>query len=366
MRHLSVYNRFATIIAVLTVVFVVALTAQVMVLRNTVIEERRTKVFDLVEAAKKILSNYDEKAKTGKISAEDARRLAFDAIGAMRWGKSADYLGIYGAGSTNAGVTYVHANPKYINVNRWDYKDNQGQLLIQNIVGKARSGGGYLEYQVPKAAGGPELPKLTYAGGYGEGDKLLAIQAGVYTDDIEAVVFDRAIWIAAGGLVGLLVAGLAAFALGRGLVRPLGAICGVMDGLAKGDLSVEVPFVEHRNEIGYISRSLAVFKDRLIDAERLRAEREEATARAVAERNRCPQSRRRRRGRAPPLPQPRNRLRRMCRPWLPQRRNFRHRGRKSPVRLLNRRRSRKAPLLRPTAPIQWWKGCWRRHRRSAR
>jgi methyl-accepting chemotaxis protein len=284
MRHLTVYNRFAMIIAVLTVVFVAALAAQVMVLRNTVIEERKTKVFDLVEAAKKILSNYEEKAKAGEISAEQARQLAFDAIGAMRWGNSADYLGIYGAGSSNASVTYVHANPKYINVNRWDYKDHQGQLLIQNIVGKARTGGGFLEYQVPKAAGGPELPKLTYAGGYGEGENLLAIQAGAYTDDIDAVVLDRAIWIAAGGMAGLLVAGLAAFALGRGLVRPLGEICGVMDGLANGDLSIEVPFAERHNEIGRISRSLTVFKDRLLDAERLRAEREEATARAVAER----------------------------------------------------------------------------------
>jgi methyl-accepting chemotaxis protein len=284
MRHLSVYNRFAMIIAVLTVVFVAALAAQVMVLRNTVIEERRAKVHDLVEAAKKILANYEEKAKAGKISPADARQLAFDAIGAMRWGASADYLGIYGAGTTNAGVTYVHANPKYINVNRWDYKDNQGQLLIQNIVGKARTGGGFLEYQVPKATGGPELPKLTYAGGYGEGENLLAIQAGVYTDDINAVVFSRAIWIAAGGLVGLLIAGLAAFTLGRGLVRPLGAISGVMDDLAKGDLNVEVPFVEHKNEIGHISRSLSVFKDRLIDAERLRVDREEAAARAMAER----------------------------------------------------------------------------------
>jgi methyl-accepting chemotaxis protein len=284
MRHLSVYNRFAMIIAVLTVVFVAALAAQVMVLRNTVIEERRTKVYDLVEAAKKILANYEEKAKAGKISPADARQLAFDAIGAMRWGASADYLGIYGAGTANAGVTYVHANPKYINVNRWDYKDNQGQLLIQNIVGKARTGGGFLEYQVPKATGGPELPKLSYAGGYGEGENLLAIQAGVYTDDINAVVFNRAIWIAAGGLVGLLIAGLAAFTLGRGLVRPLGAISGVMDDLAKGDLNVEVPFVEHKNEIGHISRSLAVFKDRLIDAERLRLEREETAARAMAER----------------------------------------------------------------------------------
>lgn len=284
MRHLSVYQRFGLIIAVLTVVFVAALFAQVMVLRDTVFEERRTKVFDMVEAAKKILVTYDEKAKAGKIAPADARRLAFDAIGAMRWGKSSDYLGIYGAGSTNAGVTYVHANPKYINVNRWDYKDHKGQLLIQNIIGKARTGGGFLEYQVPKATGGPEQPKLTYAGGYGAGDDMLAIQAGVYTDDVDAVVFARAIWIALGGLAGLLIAGMAAFVLGRGLVRPLGKICGAMDDLAKGKLNIEVPFVEHRNEIGHIARSLSVFKGRLNDAERLRAEREDGTARAVAER----------------------------------------------------------------------------------
>jgi methyl-accepting chemotaxis protein len=283
MRHLTVYKRFAMIIAVLTVVFVAVLANQVMVLRNTVIEERQTIMFDLVEAAKKILANYEEKAKAGKIPAQDARQLAFDAIGAIRWGKSADYLGVYGAGSTNAGVTYVHANPKYINVNRWDFKDDQGQLLVQNIVAKARAGGGYLQYRAPRAAGGPELPKLSYADGYGEGDNMLAIQAGV-TDDIDAVVFDRAVWIAAGGLAGLIVAGFVAFSLGRGLVRPLGSVCGVMDGLAKGDLSVDVPYVERRNEIGHISRSLAVFKDRLIEAERLRTERQASTARAVAER----------------------------------------------------------------------------------
>jgi methyl-accepting chemotaxis protein len=284
MRHLSVYQRFAMIIAVLFAVFAVVLVVQVAVLRNTVIEERRTKVFDLVEAAKKILSTYEDRAKAGKIRPEEARQLAFDAIGAMRWGKYADYLGVYGAGSADAGVTYVHANPKYINVNRWNYKDNEGQLLIQNIIRNARAGGGFLEYHVPRAAGGPELPKLSYAGGYGEGDKMLAIQAGVYTDDIDEVVFGRAVWIAAGGLAGLLIAALSAFALGRGLVRPLVSICGVMDGLARGDLAVEVPFVERRNEIGRIARSLAIFKDRLIEAGRLRAERDESAARGMAER----------------------------------------------------------------------------------
>jgi methyl-accepting chemotaxis protein len=284
MRSLTVYHRFALIIAVLTAVFVAVSAAQVTVLRATVIDERQAKVSDLVEAATRILANFDAQAAAGKLKPEDARQLAFDAIGAMRWGKSADYFGIYGAGQDNAGVTYVHANPKYINVNRWNYKDQTGQMLIQNIVNAARRGGGYLEYQVPKSSGGPELPKLTYAGGYGQGDKMLAIQAGVYTDDIEAVVFSRALWIVAGGLAGLLIAGLTAFVLGRGLDRPLRNICGVMDGLAQGDLGIEVPFTRSKNEIGRIARSLAVFKDRLVDADRQRAARDDDNARAIDER----------------------------------------------------------------------------------
>ena len=99
------------------------------------------KVLDMVETAKKILSYYDEKAKAGNLRPADARQLAFDAIGAMRWGQYGDYIGIYGAGTDNAGVTYVHGNPKYINVNRWDFRDSQGRLLIRDLVEKARAGG---------------------------------------------------------------------------------------------------------------------------------------------------------------------------------------------------------------------------------
>jgi methyl-accepting chemotaxis protein len=57
-----------------------------------------------------------------------------------------------------------------------------------------------------------------------------------------------------------------------------------MDALAQGDLKVEVPFTANRNEIGSIARVLAVFKERLVEAERLRAEREQQGARAAADR----------------------------------------------------------------------------------
>src|SRR5580698_4861060 len=128
MRHLTVYGRFIAIIVVLSAVFVAVLAYQVWVVRSTVMEERQVKVLDVVESAKKILAYYDEKAKAGKMSPAEARQLAFDAIGAMRWGPFADYIGIYGAGKDNAGVTYVHSNPKYINANRWDFRDSHGRL----------------------------------------------------------------------------------------------------------------------------------------------------------------------------------------------------------------------------------------------
>ncbi len=134
MRHLTVYARFITIIAVLSAVFVAVMAYQIWVVRSTVIEEREVKVLDIVETAKKILAYYDEKAKAGKLQPAEARQLGFEAIGAMRWGPYADYIGIYGAGKDNAGVTYVHSNPKYINVNRWDFKDSHGRLLIQDVV----------------------------------------------------------------------------------------------------------------------------------------------------------------------------------------------------------------------------------------
>jgi methyl-accepting chemotaxis protein len=283
MRDPTVYQRLALIIGILSLAMVLVTGAQILTLRTTVLDERQAKVHEMVGAATAILSAYDDQAKAGRIPADRARQLAFDAISTMRWGQYGDYFGIYGAGSHDAGVTYVHANPKYINVNRWDYKDGRGRRLIQDIVGAARSGGGFVEYYVPRAAGGEELKKLAYVGAYGTGEQLLAVQAGVYVDDVDAAVVRHETWPAAGCLAGLLLACVMAVAVGRGLTRPLAALCGTMTRLADGDLAVEVPFAQRRNEIGGIARSLGVFKDRLLDAERQRRMRAEERRQAEAD-----------------------------------------------------------------------------------
>src|SRR5579863_3512294 len=132
MRHLTVYQRLAMIIAVLSLAFFVVSAMQIMVLRNTVLDERRNTVRDIVEGARKILAHYEAEAKAGKITPDQARQMAFASIGAIRWGEFNDYIGVYGGGSSDAGMTYVHANPKNINVNRWMYKDGHGEIIIQS------------------------------------------------------------------------------------------------------------------------------------------------------------------------------------------------------------------------------------------
>ena len=284
MRNLSVYQRFAMIIAALTIVLFAVSALQILVLRDATLDERRTTVRDLVEAATKVLAHYEGEAKAGRIEPDKARQMAFASISAMRWGEYSDYIGVYGTGSSDAGVTYVHANPKYINVNRWDFKDKSGKLLIQDIVRTARAGGGFVEYLAPRSAGGAELRKVSYVGAFGAGDKLLALQAGAYVDDIDAVVFRRMIWAGIAGLAGLAIAAFAAFWLGRGLVGPLNRTCSAMDELAKGNLAVDIPFVDRTNEVGRIARSLQVFRDHLVETTRLRTEQEEMKVRSAEER----------------------------------------------------------------------------------
>src|SRR4029079_6794955 len=119
---------------------------------------------------------------------------------------------------------------------------------------------------------------------FGTGDKALALQAGAYVDDIDAVVFRRMIWAGIAGLAGLAIAAFAAFWLGRGLVVPLNRTCSTMDELVKGNLAVDVPFVDRTNEVGRIARSLQVFKDHLVETTRLRNKQEAMKTRSAEER----------------------------------------------------------------------------------
>jgi methyl-accepting chemotaxis protein len=85
-------------------------------------------------------------------------------------------------------------------------------------------------------------------------------------------------------LASLVVGGLAAFVIGRGIVTPITAMTRAMRRLAAGDKTIAVPATERRDEIGEMAAAVQVFKDNAIEMDRLDGERAEAEARAAAAR----------------------------------------------------------------------------------
>ncbi len=86
------------------------------------------------------------------------------------------------------------------------------------------------------------------------------------------------------GIGGVLFGAVLSWLIGRGISRPVVRMGTAMKALAGGDTSVAIPGVGRKDEIGEMAGSVQVFKDSMIETERLRAEQEQQKARAETER----------------------------------------------------------------------------------
>ena len=87
---------------------------------------------------------------------------------------------------------------------------------------------------------------------------------------------------------GIVIAVLALLGLlfARSLVRPIAAMTAAMGRLAGGDKETEIPARDRRDEIGQMAAAVQVFKDGMIENERLLAERQTAERHAQEEKHR--------------------------------------------------------------------------------
>ncbi len=87
-------------------------------------------------------------------------------------------------------------------------------------------------------------------------------------------------------IAGLLLGVAVAWLMARGISRPVNGMTAAMTALAGGDHAVEIPARDNVDEIGSMAKAVQVFKDNMIEAERLRAEQEQQKQRTEAERHR--------------------------------------------------------------------------------
>ena len=265
--HLKLTHRLLFIVSVLSLGFVLLAAIDLWSLRLAMFQERQAKVHDMVDSVLRMIATLDQQSRAAGETAEQAQQQAMRAIRAMRWAND-DYYGVY----QYDGVTLVHGNPAYEGVNRLGYVDSAGNHLIANIIDTARAGGGFVRYSVPRASGGRELPKISYSGGYPPWQ--WAVQAGVYTDDIDIIMRRKAVQVGGATLVLLSVALCAMALIGQSITGPIRRLRTAMIRLAGGELNVEVTGTARDDEIGGMARAMLVFRDQACEVAALRDKQE--------------------------------------------------------------------------------------------
>jgi methyl-accepting chemotaxis protein len=114
-------------------------------------------------------------------------------------------------------------------------------------------------------------------------DSNFAAQAAM-EQDMLAIVSHGNTLVMVLGLAGLAVGVVLAWLIGRGISHPVVRMCEAMRALAGGDRTVEIPGVGRKDEIGQMADTVAVFRDSMVEAERLREDNERHKAEAEAER----------------------------------------------------------------------------------
>ena len=248
-------------------------------LRANLFEARQDKLQSVVETARSVIADYHHRAQTGEMSEPDALRRALEAVQIMKYGHG-DYLFIL-----DPKVTIIaHPDPKQVGRNVVDAHDPTGIYHAREFVDKAHHGGGFVYYHYPRLGQKDPVPKLSYAALFEPWD--LTIVSGVYIDDIDQIFLNNV--LALGTVILVLVASVVVIALliAGSIRKPLALITARMNALAGGDTAVEIPATARHDEIGDMARAVVVFKQHMVDNERLRAEQELRKTTAEEERRR--------------------------------------------------------------------------------
>ncbi|HZR75681.1 methyl-accepting chemotaxis protein [Bradyrhizobium sp.] len=244
---------------------------------GNLIEDRKAKLQDVVLLVRQTLELDYQASKKAGLSEADAIEHGKVLIRTFRFGKDDYFYAI-----DPKGVAVANPNPKVEGKNLYDAADSDGVLFVKRQLEIAANGGGFLSYRFPRAAGGDPLPKTSYAVEFKPFNWVIG--AGMYLDDINAIFWSQA--LTRGILIGLamLVIGGLFLLLSRSIVNPINAMTIAMRKIAQGDTSTSIPALERGDELGAMAQSVKVFRDNMIEAERLRGEQDVLKTQADSER----------------------------------------------------------------------------------
>ena len=100
----TISRKLSAIIVTAVVLSVVAMGIQLYTLYNSIYAERQKLIRSQVESAISVLAHYEDKAKAGEMTLEEAQERAREATRPIRFGEGDDWLEILGCGMVHPNV----------------------------------------------------------------------------------------------------------------------------------------------------------------------------------------------------------------------------------------------------------------------
>ncbi len=151
-------------------------STQTQTFENQLIATKKAELKNYMDLAYSAIKNVYESKHVDK---KHAQQEVYDTLKNMEFGADGYYF-VYDYN----GVNIAHPRkPQLEGKNLFDFQDDNGKYLIQELIEKAKNGGGYTRYLWDKPSGGKSIEKLSYSIGLEKWQWMIG--TGIYIDDIE-------------------------------------------------------------------------------------------------------------------------------------------------------------------------------------
>ncbi|MFD1746012.1 cache domain-containing protein, partial [Rhizobium helianthi] len=281
MKNLRISTQLAILIGSLILCFCLVLVSQMFVLKDSLYQQRYDMQRIQTESALGILSHYRDLEVKGELSREEAQKLAFSSVEAMRYNPDGYMFGYDYAGNRLIYPGHVGVGKNFNHV-----ADKNGFRLITALIDNARNEKTWITYVWPRP-GMPEteaVPKVGYSLPFEPWGMMVG--TGAYLDDLDAFVWKNAVKSASASVAVMVLAIGVAYLIIKGITGPLTHLRSALASLADDNCDFEIPHTSRKNEIGLMARATQALQEKVRERHTMAERQKLQDAELEAERRR--------------------------------------------------------------------------------
>jgi methyl-accepting chemotaxis protein len=277
LSRLRLRTKLALLMGLSALSLVALIGVSASIVRQRMFDDRVDKLHAVVQTTLGLVQSLEDQVAVHQLTHEQALEQLRKAVHVMRFDAGEGY--VYAQTLDNTFVVHG-ADPKLENTTS-KVKDASGKSLTSLIIDALGKGDqGVVSYDFVRPGQTQPEPKVAYVARFAPWSLVFA--AGAYTGDLAAAFRATLLDLATIGGAILLVSLAVAWLVNRDIAGSLRRLKTSMEHLANGELATEVPGTERRDEVGQMASAVLVFKDNMVNAERLAADQQQEREHAEA------------------------------------------------------------------------------------